>query len=47
MLRLLTDEARRTELVERGRSRVAEFTWERAGRSTLDILKQAAGAAGA
>jgi glycosyltransferase involved in cell wall biosynthesis len=42
MLRVLMDESRRRELVQRGRKRAAEFTWERAGRQTLDILKLAA-----
>jgi glycosyltransferase involved in cell wall biosynthesis len=43
MLRVLCDVSRRTQLVERGRLRVGEFTWERAGRTTLDLLKKAAG----
>jgi glycosyltransferase involved in cell wall biosynthesis len=47
MLHVLTDPARRAELVMRGRSRAAEFTWERAGRQTLDVLRLAAGAGGA
>ena len=42
MLHVLTDASRRTELIERGRSRAAEFTWERAGSRTLEILRLAA-----
>ncbi len=42
MHKVLTDDARRNELVKRGQARAAEFTWERAGRQTLELLKQAA-----
>jgi len=42
MQRVLSDPARHSELVGRGHARVAEFTWERAGRRTIDILKQVA-----
>jgi glycosyltransferase involved in cell wall biosynthesis len=39
--RLLDDDARRTELVARGRRRVTEFTWERAARGTLAVYRRA------
>ena len=42
MLNVLANPSRRAELVVRGRKRAAEFTWDRAGRQTLDILVQAA-----
>jgi alpha-1,3-rhamnosyl/mannosyltransferase len=35
--RLLDDDARRAELIEHGRRRWPEFTWERAARGTLDV----------
>ena len=38
--RLLDDDARRAELVERGRRRWPEFTWERAARGTLDVYRR-------
>ncbi len=38
--RLLDDDARRAELVERGRRRWPEFTWERAARETFDIYRR-------
>jgi glycosyltransferase involved in cell wall biosynthesis len=47
MAHVLMDPSRRSELVRRGRSRAAEFTWNRAGRQTLQLLRLAAGAAGA
>jgi glycosyltransferase involved in cell wall biosynthesis len=47
MLVVLEDTGRRTQLMELGRSRAADFTWERAGQSTLELLEQAAGSAGA
>ena len=40
---VLFDIQRRKHLIERGRSRIQEFTWERAGQRTLDILKKVAG----
>jgi glycosyltransferase involved in cell wall biosynthesis len=36
--RLLTDQALRAELRDRGRARAAGFTWEAAGRRTLELL---------
>jgi glycosyltransferase involved in cell wall biosynthesis len=47
MLHVLTDAPLRDRLIERGRSRAAEFTWERASRETLEILRLAAGWGGA
>jgi glycosyltransferase involved in cell wall biosynthesis len=38
--RLLDDEARRAELVARGRRRWTEFTWERAASATLDVYRR-------
>ncbi len=38
--RLLDDNARRAELVERGRRRWPEFTWERAANGTLDVYRR-------
>jgi len=38
--RILTDEALRRGLAEAGPRRAAEFTWERAARSTLEIYRQ-------
>jgi len=45
MLHVLTDSKWRAELVKRGRSRINDFTWERAGHQTLEMLRTAAGAA--
>lgn len=42
--RLLADDARREELIARGRRRVPEFTWERAARGTLESYRRALGA---
>jgi glycosyltransferase involved in cell wall biosynthesis len=39
---LLTNGSKRAELVRRGRLRAQTFTWERAGRQTLDLLRQVA-----
>ncbi len=39
VVRLLRDGAERGRLVERGRERAAEFTWERTARQTLDVLR--------
>jgi len=36
LARIHTDESRRLELVEAGRKRAAEFTWERCARATLE-----------
>jgi alpha-1,3-rhamnosyl/mannosyltransferase len=38
---LLDDGVRRAELVERGRRRWPEFTWERAAAGTLDVYRRA------
>ncbi|MEM7247408.1 MAG: glycosyltransferase family 1 protein [Acidobacteriota bacterium] len=40
---ILTDEARRTELIAAGTERCKTFTWERTAQATLDVLEQAAG----
>jgi glycosyltransferase involved in cell wall biosynthesis len=42
--RLLEDNARREELVARGRERVPRFTWERAARATLALYRDVIGA---
>lgn len=42
VLRLSADPAHRAELVRRGRTRAAGFTWERAGRATMDLLHEVA-----
>jgi glycosyltransferase involved in cell wall biosynthesis len=42
VLRLAADPAFRAERVRRGRARAAQFTWERAGRETADILNRVA-----
>jgi glycosyltransferase involved in cell wall biosynthesis len=44
MLHVLSDQSWRRELIGRGRLRAAEFTWDKAGRSTLQILKEVVGA---
>jgi hypothetical protein len=44
MYSVLTDTSLRSQLLQRGRLRAAAFTWERAGRQTLDLLMQVAGA---
>ena len=41
--RLLDDDGRRAELVERGRRRWPQFTWERAARGTLDVYRRVLG----
>lgn len=41
MLRVLTDEPLRAQLVARGLARAREFTWERAAAATLAILRRA------
>jgi glycosyltransferase involved in cell wall biosynthesis len=41
--RLLCDESRRAELVERGRARLAGFTWERTAEATLACYRRAIG----
>jgi glycosyltransferase involved in cell wall biosynthesis len=40
--RVLTDPALHAQLVERGKQRANQFTWEAAGRETLDVLEEAA-----
>ena len=40
--RVLTDADLRRTMIERGRARVAEFSWQRAGEETLAVLKRAA-----
>lgn len=47
MLRLLTDQALRTELVERGHRRAAMFSWERTARIALDAYRRVCDGAGA
>lgn len=42
MDRLLDDEPRRARLVEAGRGRAREFSWQRCARRTLDLLEGAA-----
>ncbi len=42
VLRLSADPAYRGERVRRGRARAAQFTWERAGRETADVLYRVA-----
>ncbi|PTL59886.1 glycosyltransferase family 4 protein [Paraconexibacter algicola] len=39
--RLLQDARRRAELVDRGRTRAAEFTWDRCARETLAVYERA------
>jgi len=41
LLRLLEDEALRTELRARGPVQAATFTWERAARATLAVYREA------
>jgi glycosyltransferase involved in cell wall biosynthesis len=41
--RLLRDEQRRAELVDRGRVRLARFTWERTAEATLASYRRAIG----
>ncbi|MES2460796.1 MAG: glycosyltransferase family 1 protein [Armatimonadota bacterium] len=38
-LHCIEDEALRTDLVARGQTRLADFSWERSGQGTLDTLK--------
>jgi glycosyltransferase involved in cell wall biosynthesis len=40
--RVLSDDALRATLAERGRARAAEFSWRRAAEQTLDVLRRAA-----
>ena len=40
---LLSDEALRNSLVERGRARAEEMTWERAARATLGVYREVLG----
>jgi glycosyltransferase involved in cell wall biosynthesis len=40
--RLLEDQALRDELVEAGRERLEQFSWERCGRETLAVIREAA-----
>ncbi len=47
LLRLLSDEALRARLRERGLERARQFTWERTARLTLDSYARALGAGGA
>jgi len=37
----LTDQKKRCELIERGRARAAQFTWERCANLTVDVYRQA------
>lgn len=39
MLKVLTDEKYRTELREKGLKRVKEYSWEKVGRETLEIIR--------
>ncbi len=41
--RILSDATLRTEMCEKGRKRVAAFSWERAARETLNVYRKAAG----
>lgn len=41
ILTLLRDPSRRAGLVQRGRGRAAELTWERTARATLDVYRRA------
>jgi glycosyltransferase involved in cell wall biosynthesis len=45
-LRLALDPANRARIAEVGRRRAAEFTWEAAGRRTLEVIESAMGASG-
>jgi len=47
MLRLLTDEAVRKDLIARGLARAPGFSWDRTAREVLAVLDQVAGAPGA
>ena len=47
MRQLLDDEALHRRLVELGRARAAEYTWERTARQTLDVYRTAVEPAGA
>jgi len=44
-LRLLDDEALRTDLVERGRAAVGALTWERTARETAQVYRDVLGEA--
>jgi len=46
MYRALTDEALRRSLVDAGRARCRQFSWERTARETLKVLEEAASIAG-
>jgi alpha-1,3-rhamnosyl/mannosyltransferase len=41
MLRLLSDSGRRQELIERGRRRARQFSWERAAEAMLEVYARA------
>ena len=41
LIELLTDASARTELVQRGTRRAAQFTWERAAEKTYDVYLEA------
>jgi len=42
IIRLLNDEALRTDLRARGLARAATFTWQRTARLTLDVYREVA-----
>ncbi|HEV3026319.1 MAG TPA: glycosyltransferase family 1 protein, partial [Planctomycetota bacterium] len=44
VLRLLTQDPLRKELIERGRARATEFSWERTAREVLTVLDEVAAA---
>jgi alpha-1,3-rhamnosyl/mannosyltransferase len=44
ILQILDDSSLRNRLIEKGRSRAADFTWEKAARQTLDVYRKAVGA---
>jgi glycosyltransferase involved in cell wall biosynthesis len=43
VLRVLTDDTLSKELVRRGRERIKDFSWDRAGQMTIDIFRQVGG----
>ena len=43
---IVTDAAVRDDLVERGRARIGNYSWERSGRLMLDVYREAACAGG-
>jgi glycosyltransferase involved in cell wall biosynthesis len=39
---LLTDKDLRKELIEKGKKQVTKFSWEKAGKETLEVLEEVA-----